>query len=111
MSLSDKSAASCARRDSVLTRNGRSTFRCVWKFSLPSGGVANKSSEVELRSGLSGSACAAVAVVGHTAVGDRLVTVQCYHCHSSVGDRLGTVLFTLWPGVTVIRILQKCHCC
>ena len=46
---SDRSAASCARRDSVLIRNGRSTFRCVWTFSRSSGGVANNSSEVELR--------------------------------------------------------------
>ena len=40
---------------------------------------------------LSDSAYAAVAAVGYTVVGDRLVTVQCYHCHSSVVDRLGTV--------------------
>ena len=45
LSESDKSAASCARRDNVLTRNGPSTFRCFWTFSRSSGGVANKSSE------------------------------------------------------------------
>ena len=46
---SDKSAANWARWDSVLTRKGWSTYRCVWTFSRSSEGVANKSSEVELR--------------------------------------------------------------
>ena len=43
----------------------------------------------DLGLGLSDSANAAVAIVSHTAVGDRIITVQRYHCHSSVGDRLG----------------------
>ena len=73
LSESDKSAASCARRDSVLTCKGRSTVRSVWMFSRSSGGVANKSSAVQLP------------------VRDRLVTVQFYRCHSSVGDCLGTI--------------------
>ena len=90
LSESDKSAASCALRDSA--RVGR-------QFALSGCSVDRLGAWLtsHLRCSydpglkLSGSAYAAVAVVGHTAVRDRLVTVQFYRCHSSVGDCLGTI--------------------